>query len=132
MTLAIPENTTLNLGDSSRWHLRESVTLNAYPRPGGEGYNPINEWFSSYSFSSPILSIQLASNDGGTQNLMGRLLQYQNLLPGGNTQVSLASRRLWRGTQLVRFDQDIEGNYRIRILPRFYLHNITWLIYEFN
>ncbi len=132
MTLAIPENTPLNLGDSSRWHLRESVTLNASSRPGGQGYDPINEWFPLYEFSSPILLIQSASNDGGTQNLMGRLLQYQNLLPGGNVQVSLASRRLWRGTQLVRFEQDIEGTYQISILPRFHVHNITWLIYEFN
>ena len=132
MTLAIPENTPLTLGDSSRWHLRESITLNASPRPGGEGYNPINEWFPSYSFSSPILSVQSVSSNGSSQRLMGRLLQYQNLLPGRNTQVSLAARRLWKGTQLIRFAQDIEETYKISILPRFYVQNITWLIYEFN
>ena len=131
MSLALPEETPLNLQDGSRWTLRDSVTLNAQLKSGGTGYDPIPEWYCTKSFTSPILRIQAVSTDTSSRKLMGRLIQDQEIPLNSGSLVSLSARRIWRGSQIVRFAQDIENSYKIRILPRYYVHNISFLIYEF-
>ncbi len=131
MTLPLPEETPLNLQEETRWELIDSVTLNAQLTQGGTSYNPIPEWFCPSTFISPILRIQAVSSDTTNRKLMGRLLQMQEIPSGSSNNVSLASRKIWRGSQILRFGQDIEGSYSIQILPRYYVQNLTLLVYEF-
>ncbi len=131
MALPLPEETPLDLQDEIRWTLRDSITLNAQQVPDRNAYNPIPEWFCPVTFTSPILRIQAVSSDTTNRKLMGRLLKMQEIPSNSGNKVSLASRKIWRGSQLLRFEQDIEGSYSIQILPRHYVQNLTFLVYEF-
>jgi hypothetical protein len=130
MALPFPETTPIDFQDGSRWLLRLSNTINATEKPEGNGYNPIPEWFPSVSFTSPFLAIQATTNLTTASKLMGRILQYQGTSLSGGT-LTISARKVWRGLQVVRFSQDIEGEYSIRILPKPKISNLTLLIYEY-
>ena len=131
MALPIPENPPLNLQDSSRWQLRESVNLSSTIAEDG-AYNRIPEYFFSFSFASPILAIQaLSFANLGNKKKVGRILQTTEAGIQGGVPVILTARNIWLGISLLKFAQDLNQTYKLRFLAGLYIPEISILLYEY-
>lgn len=126
--LALPYETPIDLTDSTKWTLAVSQTFTGESAPN-DRYYPIDEQLLTFNFTSPLLIVQTINNQG--HRYMGSLSQWQNAGIGGGTPTRLTSRRVWVGTQLIRFRQDLTGLYQLRFKPSQWVKSVSILIWEF-
>lgn len=126
--LPIPVGTSLNFEDEANWSLTYSGSLIAnIVDINKQIYEPIEEQVLS-SFSSPILKIRIVtSNNNG--KYAGVIKQFYNT--GATGLAYITSRKIWIGTQIVRFAQDVNGGYTLKILPDQWKNNLIINIYEY-
>ncbi|PSF37764.1 hypothetical protein C7H19_09480 [Aphanothece hegewaldii CCALA 016] len=126
MSLPLP----INL-DSPDWVLKSSSSWIAQlTDPETNTYTPIPEQIISVPFSSPILAITAATIDNVSFAKFGYIRQIKSL--GINQNAVVGARKIWRGTQLIRFSEDYSGNYLLTFKPFYRLHHVSILIYEFQ
>lgn len=124
----MPLSSPINL-NSLNWVLRYSNSWVAQLIEE-ERYAPIPEQNISVSLSSPIIAITTATLDQTNFTKFGYIRQIKSI--NQNQNAVTGSRKIWRGTQLVRFSDDYTGNYVLTFKPFYRLHQVSLIIYEFQ
>ncbi|MEM8777781.1 MAG: hypothetical protein AAGF26_02685 [Cyanobacteria bacterium P01_G01_bin.49] len=127
----IPENTPINLQDNERWRLRVTLSLRAPFDPKTQSASRIPEAFPPQTFNSPILATQAVIQAQYSGSAVGRILRIQRSSLGSGSNIVTSGRRIWRGLQLITFNQDLIGGFQLRFLAYRRIPDVTLLIYEY-
>lgn len=128
--LPVPTGTSLDFEDEANWILVYTGSLIANIVDLNRGiYEPMSEQVLSSSFSSPILKIRIVTTNNNSR-YAGKIKQFYDT---GTTGLAYRStRKIWIGTQIVRFAQDINNDYVLKILPDQWKSNLVINIYEYQ
>ncbi|WP_013321423.1 hypothetical protein [Gloeothece verrucosa] len=125
--LPIPPDTELDFS-GSHWQLSYSQTFNADPDAlNPSRYTPMEEkWLGS--FSSPVLLVRVTTTNQNSR-YAGKLKQFYDSGPTGYAYAT--SRRLWLGTQIIRYPQDVGNSFYLSLLPDQWKSSLSILIYSY-
>lgn len=124
--MSLPSPIDLN---TPNWVLRYSGSWTAQLiDPTEQRYAPIPEQVLGVSLTSSIIAITTATIDQTNFTKFGYIKQIKSL--GINQNAVTGARKVWRGTQLVRFSDDYLGSYFLTFKPFYRLHHVSILVYE--